>query len=119
MTLEELYRRIGGDYQSMIGRMRKEERAERFVLLFLKDTSFDELLKAMDASDTETAFRAAHTLKGVCLNLSFDELYQTAGALTEELRGKRMDRAKELLPDVAECYEKCIQEIGLYAAQRE
>ena len=28
-----------------------------------------QLTQAMDAGDVETAFRAAHTLKGICANL--------------------------------------------------
>ena len=31
----------------------------------------------------EEAFRAAHTLKGVCLNLGFDELYEVSAEITE------------------------------------
>ena len=34
------------------------------------------------------AFRAAHTIKGICLNLGFDKLYQASSDITEQLRGK-------------------------------
>ncbi|MDE6402089.1 MAG: Hpt domain-containing protein, partial [Clostridiales bacterium] len=36
----------------------------------------------------EEAFRAAHTLKGVGLNLSLTKLHKSASAMTEALRGK-------------------------------
>ena len=41
----------------------------RFALKFLQDDSFPNLKKALEAQDAPTAFRAAHTLKGVCQNL--------------------------------------------------
>ena len=72
MMLEELYQEIAGNYQDIRERLRKEERIEKFVLLFLKDTSYQDMLQAWEQGNLETAFRAVHTLKGVCMNLSFD-----------------------------------------------
>ena len=74
MMLEELYQEIAGNYQDIRERLRKEERIEKFVLLFLKDTSYQDMLQAWEQGNLETAFRAVHTLKGVCMNLSFDKL---------------------------------------------
>lgn len=48
MTLEELYREIAGNYQDIRERLRKEERIERFVLLFLKDTSYQTMRQAWE-----------------------------------------------------------------------
>ena len=60
---------------------------QKFVLKFLGDASYDTLLQSMEAGDYESAFRAAHTIKGVGQNLGFTHLYQSAGALSEALRG--------------------------------
>ena len=38
--------------------------------MFLQDTSFQQLTDAMARQDVKDAFLAAHTLKGVCLNLA-------------------------------------------------
>ncbi len=43
----------------------------------------------MENGDTETAFRAAHTLKGICMNLGFDRLYEASYDITEVLRAKK------------------------------
>ena len=43
------------------------------------------------------AFRAAHTLKGVCQNLGFTNLYQPTYDLTEVLRTGTLEGTKELL----------------------
>ena len=40
MTIEELYREIGGNYQSIRERLSTEERIDRFIRLFLKDNSY-------------------------------------------------------------------------------
>ena len=42
----------------------------------------------MQAGQREQAFRAAHRLKGVCANLSFDRLGASASQLTELLRSE-------------------------------
>ncbi len=115
MTLEELYRAIDGNYQSICERLRKEERIEKFVLLFLKDQSYSMFQEAIQAGHTENAFRAIHTLKGVCMNLSFDELYRFASEITEFLRADDLSHAMEILPDFVKCYEKHFQTISAYA----
>ena len=40
----------------------------------------------MAASDRDTAFRASHTLKGLCLNLGFTPLAKVSSELCEALR---------------------------------
>ncbi len=86
MTIETCYQKLGGDYQDTLARIPTEALIRRFLGAFLKDPSFDQLCCAMDAGDRPSAFRAAHTLKGVCANLGLEKLRQSAGGLTEELR---------------------------------
>lgn len=88
MTIKECYEKMGGDYDDVVNRLRTDERIKRFLLKVADDKSFDELCSALAAHDVDTAFRAAHTLKGVCSNLSITRLFNSASALTEELRGK-------------------------------
>ncbi len=55
------------------------------------------------------AFRAAHTLKGICLNLGFDALETTSSALTEYLRAsKKTEECEELMERVTVEYEKLV-----------
>ena len=65
----------------------------------------------MAAQDVKEAFRAAHTLKGVCLNLGFDNLSPSAVALTEILRAGTFDGAAEQYALVKEEYQKTIEAI--------
>lgn len=114
MTLEELYQEIAGNYQNIRERLRKEDRIEKFVLLFLKDTSYQDLLYAWEQGEQEAAFRAVHTLKGVCMNLSFDELYKFSSEMTEYLRAGDADSAAKILPELEKSYEKHVQMICKY-----
>lgn len=107
MTVKECYDAIGGNYDEIMGRFRKEERVIKFAVRFLQDPSYD-LLSAAVAGRTEEAFRAAHTLKGVCQNLSFTELYEPSAAITEALRGGDFEQADSLMPQVKAAYEKAV-----------
>jgi HPt (histidine-containing phosphotransfer) domain-containing protein len=42
----------------------------------------------MAKKDFDTAFRAAHTLKGVCSTLGFQNLFTISSQLTEALRNR-------------------------------
>ena len=96
MTVSEFYTAIHGDYKGTLSRFLTEERMRRFALKFEADPSYDELLYAVKAGDVTEAFRAAHTLKGVCQNLGFDWLYEIAFQITEILRAGSLDVAAPL-----------------------
>ncbi len=104
MTLNECYAALGGDYNEVISRLRSERLVQKFVLKFLEDKSFDTLVAAMAGHDRETAFRAAHTIKGMCQNLSFTRLGDSAHDLTEALRNEWSDSADALFEKVRADY---------------
>ena len=87
MTLKEFYEQIDGSYEDTLHRLPSEALVHRFVLKYPADPSFAQLREAVAAADWESAFRAAHTLKGVAQNLGFDRLYAASVPLTEALRG--------------------------------
>ena len=99
MTIQECYAAMGGNYYEVAGRLRTDERDQKFLMLFLKDTSFSDLTHGIETGNVEEAFRAAHTLKGICGNLSLTKLLTLAESLTEALRGKAA-----VGPDVAPLY---------------
>ena len=109
MTLQELYEKLGGNYEGILERFGKEERIQRFVLLFLKDDSYDLFLSEFEKQNISEAFRAIHTLKGVCMNLGFEALFAPVNEITEALR--REDLQKESL--VSE-YKRHIELIRKY-----
>ena len=75
MNTKECYEYMGADYNNVMSRLGSEAMVKRFAVKFLNDTSFVNLKQALQDKDVNEAFRAAHTLKGVCLNLGFNNLY--------------------------------------------
>ena len=90
MTIQECYEKMGEDYQEILSRFGSEAMVKRFAISFLNDPSFEQLKEGLEENDGEKAFRAAHTLKGICLNLSFDTLYKPCAEITEALRDGRI-----------------------------
>ena len=88
MTMQECYKAIGGNCEAVLGRLHSEALIRRFALKFLEDQSYSLLKQALGDNNYEEAFRGAHTLKGVCQNLSFDRLYEVSNELTELLRDR-------------------------------
>ena len=76
----------------------------KFLLKFLDDKSYADLERTLSEGDYKEAFRAAHTLKGVCLNLGFTELYKVSAELTEVLRGRETAGSDALYAQVKEQY---------------
>ncbi len=105
MTIRECYGELGSDFDKVLSRLVSEALVKKFALKFLDDPSFRQLKEATDAKDAETAFRMAHTLKGVCLNLGFDNLFAPSQELTEKLRGaESVEGTDELLVAVEKEY---------------
>ena len=105
MTVKECYGIMGGDYEEVLSRLHSNERIEKYTIKFLDDNCLEQLTTALDANDVETAFRAAHTLKGICQNLGFVRLFESSNRMTEELRPLVMKDVSELLKPLKEDYE--------------
>lgn len=104
MTLSEFYSRVGGDYKEVTRRIGNEILVERFLIKFLQDPSFVQLTVALEEKDVQSAFRAVHTLKGVCLNLGLTDLFEVSSALTEKLRGMDMSGYEPYFEEVQRVY---------------
>lgn len=117
MTLQECYKKLEGDYDSVLSRMVSDKLVEKFMLKFLDDKSYEMLIGAASENNREEAFRASHTIKGVCQNLGFDRLAKSSDQLTEILRnGGEID--KELLEKVKEDYSVTIDAIKEYQSEK-
>lgn len=115
MTLRECYDSIGSNFDDTVSRMcGKESMLAKFVMKFPSDPTYGELVSAFDGGDMETAFRMAHTLKGVCLNLGFDKLRESSAELTEALRNSDAiaDNSAELYARVKQDYEMTVNAIN-------
>ena len=121
MTMEDCYQELGGNYVEVCKLLPKPSLIERFTARFLDDPSFHDLCREIEAGNREAAFRAAHTLKGVCANLSFSRLLASVGRLTEVLRPEAdtiPDTAVALLEIVRRDYQHTVDTIREYQRER-
>ena len=109
MNVKEFYEMIGGDYEDMKRKFLTDARISRFALMFLRDGSMEDLRAGMREKDNEKAFLAAHTLKGVCLNLGFSGLLAPVSEITEQLRAGAKEEAARLMPLAEQVYEATVE----------
>ena len=116
MTVQECYAALEGDYAGVTSRLPSEKFVQKFVLKFVNDGSYDLLLRSMESGDYSEAFRAAHTIKGVCQNLDCTKLYQSSSALSEALRNGFTPEAPALAERVKADYQQTLEAIRAYQA---
>lgn len=109
MTIRECYEAVGSNYDEVLGRLGSERLVSKFAAKFLDDKTFQELQKALQENDNPSAFRAAHTLKGICLNLGFAKLGEASSELTEMLRNGGTVTDLMYVERVKEEYQRVIQ----------
>lgn len=111
-AMRDAYKKIGADYDDVLQRLMSDDMVARFAVKFLDDDSMPNLDAAMAAGDARAAFIAAHTLKGVCQNLSFDNLYAPAVEVTEALRNASdITAAEPLMPALRRAYAETTKAI--------
>lgn len=77
----------------------------RFLRKFPADPNFSALETALAAGDCDGAFTAAHTLKGVCGNLSITALFEAVSRQTEQLRAGDLAAAAAMMPALTAQYQ--------------
>ena len=108
MTLQECYSALGGDYDEAAGRLRSDR------LKFPADPSYDLLVRSMESQEYGEAFRAAHTIKGVCQNLAFTRLFESSNQLSEALRNGFTPEAPALAEQVGRDYQVTVEAIRAF-----
>lgn len=111
MNLKEFYDTIEGDYDEVLQRLMRPEMIQKFVKKFLEDESFSKLMTALEQDEQEEAFRAAHTLKGVCQTLGLGKLLKSSVIVTDALRNGRNDVTQEMLLGLQNDYQNIVEAI--------
>lgn len=110
MNVANCYARMEADYQDVLRRLGTEERVKRFLCRLPEDHNYADLCSALQEGRGEDAFRAAHSLKGICMNLGLTKLYRSTNALTEALRGGVIPAAAQPLAEqVGRDYDETVQ----------
>ena len=111
MTLQECYEKLGGDYAAVSARLPSEKFIQKYVLKFADDKTMELLESSFAGGDYDEAFRAAHTIKGMCQNLGFNTLLASSAELTEALRSGLTPEAGPLCERVKEDYGRTVTAI--------
>ena len=124
MTVEELYAKIGGNYENAKRTLQMDKLIAKFILKFLDEKSCERLMTAGAEGDEDGIFEGAHALKGVCANLGLDDLSAWAGIVAEAYRpGKprTLDAAalSGILERIKEDYDRVIAGIQQFASENQ
>lgn len=119
MTLQELYKEIGGNYDQAIRILRMEKLLNKHICKFPANGVVAALLAAGEAGDARQMFEAAHALKGVSGNLGLSRLFELSSELSEEFRpgNERCftdEEVAEKLREIEALYEKTREAIEAY-----
>lgn len=100
LTMEAL-RRFGANTGEGLSRcMNNEGFYLKLVNMELEDKGFEKLAVSLERGDWQTAFEAAHSLKGSLGNLALTPLYAPVAELTERLRGGKQADYADLLAEI-------------------
>lgn len=92
LTIENL-KQFGADVDTGLARcVNREDLYFRLIKMVPTNSGFFSIKEDIASKNYEGAFQAAHSLKGICANLSLDPLTKVISELTELLRNpKDMD----------------------------
>ena len=76
--------------------------------------TFSLLCQSLEEKNYEEAFRAAHTIKGVCQNLSINKLQASSSRLCESLRNGYSPEADALAEEVRTDYGQTVAAIEAF-----
>lgn len=94
MNLHETARNIGLEWDEFL------EMMHLFLETALSDLS--SLQKALDRGEAGEAKRSAHSIKGACLNMGFEELSALASSIEANARNNILEGCQEMLARLRE-----------------
>lgn len=112
MTVREFYAATQSDYEGTLARLMKEDFVKKYVLKFKNCDDMNNLTTSLQSGNLEDAFRFSHNLKGMCANLGFTVLFNSASELCETLRpfSGISDETASSAPDTTALYNKVVED---------
>ncbi len=115
MQIKEFYKSIGVNPENVYHRFGDNEMLlEKFLRKFLADTTFNQLTEAIEKNELEAIFRTAHTLKGLCGNFDFLELFEYSSKIVECYRAGQYDSIPSWYEKLKVCYESTVAQLNTY-----
>ncbi len=113
MTVRECYEAFGGDYDDVLSRLLNDDRVRKYLGKFVAADMLNLMKQALAEENYEEAFRQAHSMKGVCGNLSMTALQNVSSEVTELLRGGKPDRDIQAeMASLTEVYDKTVAAVN-------
>ena len=112
MTVEEFYAKLGTDYGALKQRLASEKLIKRLLGKYPNDKNYGLLCEGVKENDHEKVFTAAHTIKGVALNLGFDRLQAAASEMSEAYKKKQYDRTQEMFEKIKAAQQEVVDGIS-------
>ena len=84
---------------------------EKYLKKMLDDGNYDILRQAVEKGDFPEAFRASHTLKGICQNLAFARLFESSSLVTKALKENDWNKAVDMMPQLSRDYYEIMNAI--------
>ena len=121
MTIQQLYDRIGGNYEHAVRIMKKDKLIDKYVRKLKDSNVSDALAQAGETMDAVKLFESAHAMKGVCANLGLDALASAADEITEEFRAGNPrtlsdEAVREKVAGILQRYRDTVEGIAEYEA---
>ncbi len=91
--------------------MGNESLLERFLKKFLTDENYSHLQEALSGNDLNGAITAAHTLKGLCGNLSMTDLFELFSRQVALFRNDDLAGGTAMMEEISQAYEKTVEAI--------
>ncbi len=111
--------KAGIDMESLLKRlMGNASLVSVFIKKFLQDKTFEELKTAFLNNDIKQAEFKSHTLKGMCGNLSINELYELFSEQTNLIRSNEFEKAQNMMPYITDLYNKTIFQMTLWIEEK-
>ncbi len=99
----------GIDLPDLLNRLMQNKTLIRvFVKKFLEDKSYDRLCAAVEKNDLKQVEFEAHSLKGMCGNLSLKTLYELFSEQVRLVRGGEGERATYMMAAINEEYKNAV-----------
>ena len=117
MTLQDCYEDMGGDLGAALAVLESETRLARYLRMFLDEPTARMLFLALEDARWADAFRAAHTMKGLCRGLGLTRLYDACCALADALRDGRAPEDERVIAWVQEDYDRVTRAIHAFGTK--
>lgn len=105
-----------------VAKLNKEETLDRFMdnealymkflVKFLEDATYNNLVASIKADDHGQSQRCAHTLKGLASNLGLNELSGIASEMTDRFKLNDVKGAREFMDALDKQYKTVCEVIG-------